>query len=109
MLHYIDHNDRQGKPRTACGKDARQVWTPTYRNRAAFLSWAVDLDKGTGPADRCPHCVKVATGRKHTTPRTFDEYAGTWAVMGYSFALGRPQWTRLPSPLLFRHPTPACS
>jgi hypothetical protein len=117
MLHYIDHNDRQGKPRTACGQLARHVWTPTFWDRAAFLSWSVDLENGTGPADRCPHCVKVATGTKHTTPRTFDEYAGTWAIRSefWDIQHDRPthQWQRLHSTQharqwIARHrPTPA--
>lgn len=88
MHHYIDHKDRQGRPRTACGQLAANAWTPCFWSRADFIAFRAP---GIGPADRCPACLKVADGRKHQPARSFDEYAGTWAV---NSAEG---WGRLPS------------
>jgi hypothetical protein len=99
MFHYIDHKDRQGQPRTACGLNAHHVWTPTFWERGAFLDYKGNPGNGTGPADRCPHCAKVAKGTKHNQRRTFDEYAGLWAAKVYDFGQEREVWHRLTSRL----------
>lgn len=95
MFHYLDHKDRQGKPRTACGLQAEHAWTPTFWERGAFLDYQGNKHNGTGPADRCPHCAAVARGTKHSHPRTFDEYAGLWAAVIRNPATGRDQWANL--------------
>lgn len=102
MLHYIDHKDRQGRPRTACGQLAQHMWTPTYWDRAAFIAWP--LKATSGPADRCPQCLRAARGTKHSTPRTFDEYSGLWAAKLWDFGLMRDTWTRLYSPVFCTGP-----
>jgi hypothetical protein len=99
MFHYIDHKDRQGQPRTACGKLAQHAWTPTFWERAAFQAYQGNPRNGSGPADRCPKCAQVAAGTKHHQPRTFDEYAGLWVAKVYDFGQGREVWHRLTSRL----------
>ena len=101
MEHYIDHKDKQGRPRTACGQFAKHVHTPTFWERQDFIDRPVNFAKGTGPTDRCPQCLAVAQGTKHHAPRTFDEYAALWAAKIYDFGQERETWTRLASPLLF--------
>lgn len=68
MFHYIDHKDRQGTPRTACGLNAYHAWTPTFWDRVAFMAYQGNPRSGTGPADRCKHCERAATGTKHQAP-----------------------------------------
>lgn len=95
MFHYIDHKDRQGAPRTACGLNACHAWTPTFWDRVAFLAYQGNPRSGTGPADRCKHCERAATGTKHQHPRTFDEYAGRWAAKLFDYGKEREAWTSL--------------